>query len=234
MNMDAIIRPSKIGEESAVDSVVSAIRTALISGQFKPGDKLPSESELVSALGVSRGTLREAMKILQAYGIVKIRQGNGTYFSEDTDDISTKAIIMRYAMLQPSEEDCWEFRSFFEEEILLNAIKFAGEADIDKLKENLRKMNIMRSNCDVTAKLDVEFHLLLGKMTPNKLIRSTYAAAISFLEPTFIRNHGLPNHVEKTIMVHSKTIEAIRCRDNSRETVQTILKINEDSWIRNP
>ena len=228
------LKPLKINGESTVDSVVSSIRDALSTGVLNPGDRIPSEAVLVQELGVSRSTIREAMKILQAYGVVDIRQGNGTFITKNCDDVATKAFIMRYTLLQPTEDERWQFRALFEELITRNAIKNAGPEDIRNLQENLRKMKIMRANNEATAKLDVEFHLLLGKLTPNLLIRSTYAVAINFLEPTFQRNHSIPNHVDKTIAVHSRTIDFIIKKDSSEAALSEILELNEKSWLRDP
>ncbi|MFQ7553011.1 MAG: FadR/GntR family transcriptional regulator [Blautia marasmi] len=68
--------------ESAVDIVVNSIKQLLMERRLKPGDKLPNELEISEGLGVSRGSVREAMKILSAFGLVDIRVGNGTYVCE--------------------------------------------------------------------------------------------------------------------------------------------------------
>lgn len=228
------IKPSRVSEETAVDAVVNSIRNAIVSGAYKPGDRLPPESELVASLGVSRSTIREAMKTLQAYGVVKIKQGSGTFITQDKDDVATRALIMRYALLQPTEEECWEYRAMIEGEVMKNAIRYAGSSDIEQLRQNFRKMTLMRTNPDATAKLDVEFHITLGNLTPNCLIRSTYALTIGFLEPTFTRNHNLANHVEKTLKVHAKTIDAIERRDLTEESIRMLIQMNEEAWIKNP
>lgn len=228
------LKPLKINGESTVDSVVSSIREALNNGTLNPGDRIPSETVLMQELGVSRGTIREAMKVLQAYGVVEIKQGNGTFITKNCDDVASKAFIMRYTLLQPTEAECWQFRALFEEIITRNAIMNAGAEDIRNLQDNLRKMKIVRANSEATAKLDVEFHLLLGNLTPNVLIRSTYAVAISFLEPTFVKNHEIVNHVDKTISVHSRTIDYIVKRDSSDAALADILQMNENTWLRNP
>lgn len=228
------LKPLKINGESTVDSVVSSIRDALNTGALSPGDRIPSETVLMQELGVSRSTIREAMKMLQAYGVVDVKQGNGTFITKNCDDVATKAFIMRYTLLQPSEDERWQFRALFEGIITRNAIMNAGPEDIKNLQDNLRKMKMMRANSEVTAKLDVEFHHLLGKMTPNVLIRSTYDVAISFLEPTYLRNHEISNHVDKTIAVHSKTIDYIEKKDSSDAAIADILEMNKRTWLQEP
>ena len=60
---------------SSVDTVIDTIQELLLSKQLKPGDKLPNEIELTKSLSISRGSIREAMKILSSYGIVEIKRG---------------------------------------------------------------------------------------------------------------------------------------------------------------
>src|SRR6056297_1598946 len=68
--------------ESAVDLVINTIKKLIINKKLQPGDRLPSEMELANSFDVSRGSIREAMKILSAFGIVEIKRGDGTYISD--------------------------------------------------------------------------------------------------------------------------------------------------------
>src|SRR4030042_99910 len=68
------IKIRKISEE-----IVDQIKTAILEGQLKPGDKLPPERELIKELGISRVSLREALNSLESMGFVEIRQGGGSY-----------------------------------------------------------------------------------------------------------------------------------------------------------
>ena len=69
---------SPIDNSSIVDKIIDRIVKAISTGQFKVGEKLPSEFELMEELNVGRNSLREAMKILSALGVVAIRRGDGT------------------------------------------------------------------------------------------------------------------------------------------------------------
>ena len=66
---------------SAVDLVIDSIKSILIHKKILPGDLLPSEQALAESLGVGRGSVREALKILDAFGIVEIIHGDGTYIA---------------------------------------------------------------------------------------------------------------------------------------------------------
>lgn len=73
MDINELFKKDK--RESAVDIVVNNIKQLLIERKLKPGDRLPSELEISEGMGVSRGSVREAMKILTAFGLVDIRVG---------------------------------------------------------------------------------------------------------------------------------------------------------------
>ena len=66
---------------SAVDLVIDNIKSVLINKKIAPGDLLPSEQAMAEGLGVGRGSVREALKILDAFGIVEIIHGDGTYIA---------------------------------------------------------------------------------------------------------------------------------------------------------
>ncbi|MGI5888583.1 MAG: FadR/GntR family transcriptional regulator, partial [Oscillospiraceae bacterium] len=88
--------------ESAVDVVINSIKQLLIDGKLKPGDKIPNELEISQGLGVSRGSVREAMKILSALGIVDIKVGNGTYVRSKPDSELLDSLLFSYYITNPN------------------------------------------------------------------------------------------------------------------------------------
>lgn len=229
MNLDDIRSwtPIKMGD-TAVDFVVATIRNALQEGKLNPGDRLPSEEELAQGLSVARGTIREATKMLRAYGVLEIQQGRGTFIADPQNTTSNQAIMMSFAMLQPTQAECCEYRELLERAVLISAIQNATDDDIKKLEDNIDTMKRMRDFGETTAKLDCEFHMLLGKIVPNRLIRSSYMSVISFLEPLFMRHHSITNHVEKSLTVHGAIIKAIKEHDVGQ--IETLVALNDHVW----
>lgn len=68
-----------IGTESVVQQVINKITDAIIAGELRPGEKLPSEMEMISAMHVSRNSLRSAIQTLRAYGVLEVRRPEGTF-----------------------------------------------------------------------------------------------------------------------------------------------------------
>ena len=73
---------SQVGGESVVQQIINKITDAIVSGELKPGDRLPPELELISAMHVSRNTLRAAIQTLRAYGVLEVRRPEGTFVCE--------------------------------------------------------------------------------------------------------------------------------------------------------
>ena len=80
MAVQELFRANK--RESTVDIVVNNIKKLLIERKLKPGDRLPNEVEISEAMNVSRGSVREALRILTAFGLVESRVGTGTYICQ--------------------------------------------------------------------------------------------------------------------------------------------------------
>lgn len=118
--MDNLFKATK--RESAVDIVVNSIKQLLADKKLLPGDKLPNELEISEGLGVSRGSVREAMKILSAFGLIDIRVGNGTYVSDSPSSELLDSLLFTYFITNPDLTSLYEFRRIFETDIVRLAI----------------------------------------------------------------------------------------------------------------
>ena len=217
----------QITEKSVPDQIVDSFRRALIEKQLSPGDRIPSEMELCEKLNVSRGAIREAMKILQSYGIVDIRRGDGTYISTNADHVSMDSAMFGYLLLQPTRKEQIEFRWYMEKLVLELAIINASKEDIDNLENNYNEMLSILSDPSGMAKKDMEFHALLGKASGNRLLAKTYDLAMIYcreaLESSHVRNKGCA-----AIKVHRMTINAIKEKDFI--AVESIVNESIRSW----
>ncbi|MBO5555707.1 MAG: FadR family transcriptional regulator [Oscillospiraceae bacterium] len=202
---------------SAVDFVVNTFRTALVERKLKAGDRLPSEGELAEALKVSRGTVREAMKILSSSGLVDVRRGNGTYVRPNDENVSMDSVLFAFLLAQPSRNEQVECRRYIERTIYELAIRNATEEDIAALEANYQELLDQLAQSEdpdpyQSTQNDLAFHRLLGKATGNGMIARLYAYTMYFyhasLLSSHIKNKGIPAK-----RVHRMTIDAIRNRD---------------------
>lgn len=78
------------------EQAVGQIRAAILSGQYKPGERLPTEADLSSVLGVGRSTVREAIRVLEAEGLVDSRRGAGTFVAQKPGLAATRGEVLRW------------------------------------------------------------------------------------------------------------------------------------------
>ncbi len=141
--MDNLFKATK--RESAVDIVVNSIKQLLADKKLLPGDKLPNELEISEGLGVSRGSVREAMKILSAFGLIDIRVGNGTYVSDSPSSELLDSLLFTYFITNPDLTSLYEFRRIFETDIVRLAIDHYDENQEQRnsLRENLKELDAL-------------------------------------------------------------------------------------------
>jgi GntR family transcriptional repressor for pyruvate dehydrogenase complex len=138
--------------------------------EFRPGQKIPNETELSDHFGVSRATLREAVKILAARGILEVRRGTGTFVS---DILPSKSSIDMPDLTRIVTEahDLYEVRLLFEPQVAALACRNATDAEIDHLQELCDEMDRLHAAGEDTTEADIAFHSSLMTASHNAFIR---------------------------------------------------------------
>ncbi len=165
----------RVNSESVVQLVINSLTDAMLHRELRPGDKLPTETELAESLGVGRNTIREAIKILVYLGVVEIRRAEGTFvcegFSESMIDPMIYGIILDTA---DSYEHLMELREMMEVGVMQMAMDKYTPEEIATLKEVLERMGkeIEKgpANVDNVFEVDNEFHSTISAMGENPLV----------------------------------------------------------------
>lgn len=161
---------------SVVQLVIDRISNAIISGELKPGDKLPTEPELASLFEVGRNSVREAVRILIAYGVLEIRRPEGTFVC---NDFSAKMInpMLYHIIMQKNEayHDLVELRKLVENGTMHIAMEKGLSEDEEKALQLCceRLTNILKTtptDTDAVLDADIAFHDEIAKATHNSLI----------------------------------------------------------------
>lgn len=134
----------KAKQGSLVGDMVAQIEEAIVTGQFKAGDKLPPSRELEETLGTSRGTLREAIRILEQKGLVQVKVGvkGGIFVREATTEPLSESLGLLIRQLKISRDDLAEFRMVVEAGLVRRVVARATMEDVTKLKDRLAEMEI--------------------------------------------------------------------------------------------
>lgn len=222
----------KASRESATDVVIKSFKKLLITNVLRPGDKLPSEMEISQSLGVSRGSVREAMKILSAYGIVSIKRGDGTYIADNTDGILFDPLLFRLIVKSNDINDSKELREMIELGIIKLAIDNATENDIRLLEDiynyTVRLVNENLMNGDAIIETELMFHTALGKATGNKMVQTIYNFVMELYVPNIYKNIIHDRFGVEAVECHRPIIEAIKNRDLIAG--EEAIKHSVDTW----
>ena len=183
---------------SAVDLVIDSIKNILIQKKILPGDLLPSEQALADSLGVGRGSVREALKILDAFGIVEIIHGDGTYIATSANKKIFDPLIYSMIIANTDSNELIRLREMVEMGVINTIIDHAKDEDIRKLQivheeyEELGKRG--ETDIAVLNACDLKFHRTMAALTNNHLIENMYNFVIDIFAPTINASFGLERH----------------------------------------
>ena len=165
----------KIKSKSVVQTIVDSITKAIIAGDLKPGDKIPTEMELAESFGVGRNSIREAIKILVYYGVLEIRRAEGTFVCDGFNKIMIDPMV--YGVILHQSQDyvnLMELREMMEVGVMRLAIVKYSEEDLNKLGEKLQvlKEEIEKgpSNVENVFIADNVFHDTVSEMGHNPIV----------------------------------------------------------------
>ncbi|MBV1779284.1 FadR family transcriptional regulator [Paeniglutamicibacter sp. ABSL32-1] len=154
------------------DEVVARLREAVASGRWGVGEKIPSEPELIAEFGVSRGTLREAIKALAHAGLFEVLRGDGTYVRATSEISGTAQRVFR----EHADEDVLQVRFALDTQAARLAAGSADTAVVAELRSLLARRRESWESGDYAAwsAADWEFHLRVAEASGNTLLHELY------------------------------------------------------------
>jgi GntR family transcriptional repressor for pyruvate dehydrogenase complex len=237
-SMSAVI-PARRRPRSLAQELVDSLSGQINSGDIRPGDKLPTESEIMRAFGVSRTVVREALSRLQASGLVETHHGVGTYalkpntsgdFRVDPADIATVRDIMVIL----------ELRICLESEAAGLAAARRTEAQLVEMREALDQFRAALIPGGDTVTPDFRFHLLISQATDNKYfadLLSQLGAAIiprTRINSAKLADEDREQYLARVNLEHEGIYEAIRRQDaeSARAAMRTHLSNSRERLRR--
>jgi GntR family transcriptional repressor for pyruvate dehydrogenase complex len=165
------------------DFALNRIKDYITSGAVGPGQRLPSERELAEELGIGRNSLREALKVLEAVGLVESRVGDGTYITDQAAASIGRTLGMALAVWGGAIVEIIEARRMIEVSAAPVAAEKATASDLAALETALNRMDAMRRE-DVRGYFaaDMEFHRVVARATQNAIVSRIVGDLIDLLE----------------------------------------------------
>lgn len=191
------------------DRVTRMLTEMITSEDVAQGEFLPSEPELCRLLGVSRATLRQALRTLEARGLVVSKHGVGVQVIDRTREVATDA--MQRMMLRRGKDprDLLEVRLMLECQGAALAATRATDDDIHALSESLDFMGRQVTTIDQYVAADLNFHLYLAEASKNAVLVSLIHAIRDLLLDTIRATYAADGRTERRLHDHSRVLDAI-------------------------
>ncbi len=212
------------------DDVSNQIKEAIFQGEYQPGEKIPSEHELVDLFGVSRVIIREAIRNLEQAGLVEIRRGpkGGAFIQPLTHKAVSQVVKDLFRLSKGTVKEIMEVRLEIEPIVAGLAADRANKDDLISLKENLEAQPKMPG--EKTVEGNINFHRLLARcshnpiyeMIINILLDFSIDLIINILPPGKIL-HDTTTHPELYELI--KNGEAQQARTKMKSHLQDVIPL---------
>lgn len=190
------------------------------SKELLPGEKLPSEQELMKELNVGRGTIREAIKSLVSRNIVEIRRGVGTFVAKNTGVVEDPLGFSFINNKKKLVKDSMDVRLLLEPSIARWAARNATDSEILEIIELSKRIEKAILNDEDYSDLDVEFHTKIANSSRNLVVENLIPILNMNIRSLIDVTHAVLR--EHTILSHKKIANAIKERDE--EMAERLMK----------
>lgn len=199
------------------EQVVAQIQEKILDGELRVGAKLPSERDLVEALGVSRSSVREALRSLEAMGIIESRGGCGRESGSTISGRSTEALgtllRLHVALAEIALDDLVDVRVQLERQSAASAASNRSERDIATLRALIELQRGSRQSSTEFNELDAEFHVAIARASGNKLSATFMQALREAVKAEMVRAFAAMDDwrsvADQLITEHSAIVDAI-------------------------
>jgi GntR family transcriptional repressor for pyruvate dehydrogenase complex len=152
------------------DAIADQVKEMILNGTFKPGDRLPTENELMHQFNVGRSTVREALKSLAMAGLVESRRTSGTFVTTSyrgflNDKVRWTALLNEREILNITQ-----VRLALEGHAAMLAAERATPEEKTKIEELIQELELHLNEPDEAARIDLDFHVAIAEASHNKLL----------------------------------------------------------------
>lgn len=213
------------------DEAAEKVRELLFNGALRPGDRLPAERELCTLLGISRPALREALRSLEAGGLLEMRPGKygGTFITSGKASVVSGAMSDLLRLGNVSIAELFEARRWIQGAVVQAACERLTEAQIDALEQNVDEAEVAHAEgrFDDRIHINVEFHNLLAEGSANT-VAAIVVRGLTHAWQALMAEVG-SDQVTGGITYRRELISALRTRNApaATEALSRILRTSE-------
>ena len=196
------------------EKIISKIFDALISGELKPGDRLPPERNLAEQFGVSRTVIRDAVKMLSGRGILQVKRGAGIFVATSEESMIgrlgelTDALPLQGAGLR----DLFEVRKVLEVKAAEYAAQRRSAHHVERLRSVVEDACLHTEDLDVLNERDAQFHVAIAEASQNLVLVRVMLTLLDLLETSRRETLSIPGRAKLSLKNHERIVEAIQAK----------------------
>ncbi|MGJ3263774.1 MAG: FadR/GntR family transcriptional regulator [Salinarimonas sp.] len=219
---DETLAPAPARPRGRTATVAETIKGWIHERGLEPGDRLPQERELIALFGVSRGTMREALKLLEAQGLLRIRTGpsGGAQVAEPSVEHASELLGNYFFFKDLTVRDIYAIRRRLEPDLVASVAEIATDADVRRLLAAMTPYEGPAFGAQEERRqwiAELEFHDVLVSMAPSPLLAFTCGFAIRLLKELAvcrtIYERPSPELRQRGRLYQLELIDALRTRD---------------------
>jgi len=161
-------------QNKTTEIIIGQIRTAILEGRLKPGDRLPPEKQLGEQFQVSKQTLRESMRALEHMGLIEVRKGvgGGAFIVEVDEQVAARSLANYLYFKNLTIENLSELRRIMEPYAAAQAAECISEADLTLLQQinAATRDSLTAENWSQVSRDEIAFHRLIARQTKNPIL----------------------------------------------------------------
>ena len=208
--METVRKPRKLPEQ-----IADRLREMIIHEDMKAGSKLPAEAELMVRFGVSRSTVREAVKILQTENIVDIRQGQGTFLCA-TPGLAQDPLGLRFTDQEDLSRQLLETRLLIEPSVAALAAQRREDEHLQAMKQLLDRMDNAYLHGEDYTPYDFEFHSVIAQCTGNDVLCRLLPTIHESIQAGYQHTRRVEGSYQRASQCHLEMYRAIMDHDSER------------------
>jgi GntR family transcriptional regulator, transcriptional repressor for pyruvate dehydrogenase complex len=216
----------------AFEHIVEQIRNRIYNGLLVPGDRLPSERELAEQFHTARLAVREAFRVLEESGLIRIKKGKmgGAYIKEFTRKNVSQSLVDKIEDHVFSMEDLMEARAGIESLIVELAIQRITADDVKALKKNIVDTDRLISKGINSAEVQLKFHLLLARVARNSTLETVLRSILNVFGQFLMREFDPPrDHLKKHLEEHKNILETVEKRTQEQAKKQIVSHVKQST-----
>lgn len=214
------------------EQAFNQLKEQILSGTWKEGEKLPSELELTESLGVSRTSIRQAIRTLANYGLVETHNGTGTYVKRRIPGNYMVNIVPLAGLQTEDIVEILDFLCLIEDNVAAMAAERCTPEDVSALRQLQHQIKNSKGDFAGLTEYDLQFHLKIAKITQNSLAIQTYSLLGEFLETAMYQAY-ISLGAEEGIPYHEDLLTAFADHDaeRAREIMQAHVRNRRAKFV---